>query len=190
MAIVKKILIAIGLIIVLLLVLALFIKKDYSVERSVTINKPVDEVFEFVKYLKNQDHYSVWAKMDPDMTQEYRGTDGTVGFVSAWEGNKDVGKGEQTIVGITDGERIDYALHFMEPYEGHADAYMTTEAIMEDQTQVAWGFTGRMPYPMNLMRVFMNMEEMIGNDLQGGLDNLKELLEMEIPESEPEPTDS
>jgi hypothetical protein len=36
--------------------------------------------------------------MDPDMKKTYRGTDGTVGFVSEWESNKkDVGTGEQEI---------------------------------------------------------------------------------------------
>ena len=51
--------------------------------------------------------------MDPDMKKTYRGTDGTVGFVSAWDSEKDdVGKGEQEIIKITDGERIDYELRF------------------------------------------------------------------------------
>jgi hypothetical protein len=34
-----------------------------------------------------------------------------------------------------------------------------------------------MAYPMNLMPLFMNMEEMPGKDLQGGLDKLKTVLE-------------
>jgi hypothetical protein len=34
-----------------------------------------------------------------------------------------------------------------------------------------------MPYPMNLMLPFMNMEQMLGKDLQDGLNNLKVVLE-------------
>ncbi len=64
----------------LALVAALFIKKDYAVEREITISKPKQEVFDYIKYLKNQDHYSVWNCLDPAIRKIYTGTDGTVGF--------------------------------------------------------------------------------------------------------------
>jgi hypothetical protein len=115
--------------------------------------------------------------MDPDMRQEFQGEDGTVGFVSAWEGNEDVGRGEQEIVGIVEGDRIDYELRFFEPFESTSGAYMTTEAVSENQTRVSWGFSGSFPRPMNLMLLFIDLEEMIGNDYQTGLDNLKTILE-------------
>ena len=91
-------------IILLLLITGLFVDGKYSVEREVTINKPKQEVFDYVKYLKNQNQFSVWAKIDPAMKTEFRGEDGTVGFVSAWDSeNPDAGKGEQKIVKIDDG---------------------------------------------------------------------------------------
>ncbi len=54
---------------------------------------------------------------------------------------------------------------------------MATESVSENQTKVKWGFKGTMPYPFNVMRLCMNMEEMIGNDLSIGLNNLKDILE-------------
>ncbi|MBO9572170.1 MAG: SRPBCC family protein, partial [Chitinophagaceae bacterium] len=159
------------------LVIALFVKKDYAVEREVLISKPKSEVYDYVKYLKNQNNYSTWAKMDPNMTQTFSGTDGTVGFISAWEGNSKVGKGEQEIKNMQEGERIDYEIRFIKPFESVAPSYMATEAVGDNQTKVKWGFSGRMPYPMNIMRLFMNMPELIGRDLQTGLDNLKNILE-------------
>ncbi len=41
--------------IVLLLVIGLFSRKDYAISREVVINKPVPVVFDYVKYLKNQE---------------------------------------------------------------------------------------------------------------------------------------
>ena len=70
------------------MIAAIFVKREYSVEREVVINKPKQEVFEYVKLLKNQDNYSKWAMMDPKMKKEYTGTDGTVGFISAWDSVK------------------------------------------------------------------------------------------------------
>jgi len=81
MKIAKRILLGILGIIVLLLVVALFVKKEYAVEREIAINKPKQEVFDYVKFLKNQDNFSVWAQTDPNMKKDFRGTDGTVGVV-------------------------------------------------------------------------------------------------------------
>lgn len=54
---------------------------------------------------------------------------------------------------------------------------VTTTAITDNQTLVRWQFIGNMKYPMNVMLLFMNMEKMIGNDLEKGLQNLKIILE-------------
>jgi uncharacterized protein YndB with AHSA1/START domain len=160
------------------LIISIFSKKEYAVEREVVINKPKQEVFDYVKFLKNQDNYSIWATMDPGMKKEYKGIDGTVGFISAWDSeNKEVGKGEQEIMKISDGERLDFQLRFKVPFEATDDAYMTTEAVADNQTRVKWGFTGKMDYPMNFMLLFMDMEKMIGKDLETGLSNLKNILE-------------
>jgi len=178
MKIVKKILIVLAIIIAIPLIIALFVKKDYAVQREVTIDKPKQEVFDYIKYLKNQDNYSKWNKIDPEMKKSYKGTDGTVGFISRWESNKkEVGWGEQEIKKITEGERIDFELRFIKPFEATEPAYMTTEAVIENQTKVVWGFSGHMNYPMNLMLLFMDMEEMIGGDLETGLNDLKTILE-------------
>ncbi len=160
------------------LITTIFLKSEYHVFRSITINKPKTEVFEYAKYLKNQNEYSVWATADPNMKKEFRGTDGQPGFVSAWDSEvDDVGKGEQEIIKITDGQRIDYELRFIEPFESKDMAYMTFEAVSDSSTQVKWGFDGKMVYPMNIMLLFMDFDAMLGKDLQEGLSKLKIVLE-------------
>lgn len=164
--------------IVFLLMAGLFVNGKYAVTRELTINKPKEEVFNYIKYLKNQNKFSVWAKIDPEMKTEFRGEDATVGFVSAWDSqNPKAGKGEQKIIKIAGGSRIDYEIHFIRPMESTDYAYMSTETVSDSQTKVKWGFTGEMKYPMNLMMLFMNMEKMLGPDLENGLKNLKTLLE-------------
>lgn len=173
----KKFLIIVGVLIAIVCILGLVAPKDFLVEREITINKPNMVVFEYLKSLKNQNQWSVWAKMDPNMKSSYRGTDGTVGFVSAWEGNSDVGKGEQEIKAITEGARIEMELRFMEPFEATNSAYMTTTATGENQTAVKWGLSGKSPFPMNIMFLFMNMDKSLGKDFEEGLANLKVELE-------------
>lgn len=178
MSIVKKILFIILLLIVAVLVTALFVNKEYKVERFIVINKPKAEVFKYIKYLKNQSNYSKRALMDPKMKKIHKGTDGMPGFISAWESkNENLGVGEQEIKKITDGERMDFELRFKKPFEATEHTYMTTQSVNNHQTKVSWGFNGHMNYPMNIMLLFMNFENMIGDDLQVGLNNLKMILE-------------
>jgi LPS O-antigen subunit length determinant protein (WzzB/FepE family) len=67
MKILKKILIVVIVLIALPLIVALLVKKEYTVDREITINKSKREVFNYVRHLKNQDNYSKWVMMDPNM---------------------------------------------------------------------------------------------------------------------------
>lgn len=176
MKIIKKILFVIAGIIVLALVAALFVSKEYSVRREITINKPSQEVFDYVKFIKNQEHYNKWVMMDPNMKKDYQGTDGTVGFVYAWDSQKDdVGKGEEEIKLLEEGKKINLEVRFIRPFEGLAMTEMTTEAISPTQTRVSWGMSGRSAYPMNLTNTIM--DGMLGADLEESLGTLKGILE-------------
>jgi hypothetical protein len=164
--------------VVLLLIIAAFSKKDFFCEQEIQINQPKQQVFNYIRLLKNQDNFSKWGGMDPNMKKTYSGEDGTVGFISAWESNnKNVGQGEQEILNIIEGERIDFKIRFIKPFKSFADAYMITEAINENACRIKWGFESRFNYPMNLMLLFMDMNKMIGKDFLTGLTNLKNILE-------------
>ena len=171
----KIILLVVAILIAIPLIIALFVKKEYVVEREVTINKPKQEVFDYVKYLKNQDNYSKWVRMDSNMKKDFKGTDGTVGFVYAWDGNKNAGKGEQEIKNITEGERVDVEVRFEKPFEGIATTPIVTEAVSENQTKVKWAMNGKSKYPLNFMNLFM--DGMLGKDLETSLTTLKGILE-------------
>jgi hypothetical protein len=177
MRILKRILFFIAAVVAIALITALFVSGDVSIKKEVVINKPKQQVFDYIKVLKNQNYYSVWSKMDPNIKQSYTGTDGTVGFVSAWEGNSKVGKGSQTITGITDGEKIETDLHFIKPWESHSKAFITTTAATDSTTKVSWGFDSKIPYPLNLMCLFTDMKKMLGEDYEKGLTSLKTILE-------------
>lgn len=169
--------IVVGAFVMLIVIAVLIVDTEFEVERTVVIEQPVDSVFGYITYLRNQENFSTWAEIDPQMQTEYRGTDGTVGFVSAWWGSDEVGSGEQEIVGITEGERIDYELRFFEPFESTSRSFMSTEPVSDNQTRVTWGMSGSSPRPFNLVMLFIDLEEALGSDFEEGLENLKVLLE-------------
>ncbi|MGY4537954.1 uncharacterized protein YndB with AHSA1/START domain [Mucilaginibacter sp. UYNi724] len=167
-------------IIVVVLILAAVAPKGYNIQRSIIINKPRQLVFDYVKYLRNQDHYSKWVMTDPNKRMTYTGTDGTEGYNAAWDSDmKQAGKGNQTIEKIVDGERVDIRVVFIKPFAGVADTYIATQEVTADTTTVKWAFTSKMPFPMNAMLLFINMEKMLGNDMEESLNNLKRVLEQQ-----------
>ena|ERR1700744_2106000 len=167
--------IIIGLIVLFLLAAAL-VKKEYTVQKQVIINKSSQEVFNYIRLLKNQKSFNKWAMMDPNAKMEYIGTDGTIGFIYSWDSeNKNVGKGEQEIKGITNGVRIDSEVRFEKPFKNTADVFMETKAVSEIQTNVLWGMNGKNPYPMNIMNLII--PGMLGKDMETSLDTLKNIME-------------
>jgi hypothetical protein len=179
MEIVIWILIGLGSLVGGLLILGLFTKKGYALQREIVIDRPVAVVFGYIKHLKNQDHFNKWVQTDPNMTKTFRGTDGTVGFVYAWDGNKAAGAGEQEIMGMVEDKHLDLEVRFVRPFAAVAKTPFTTEALGEGKTKVTWGMSSAMKYPMNIMLLFMNMDKMLGKDLEVSMAKLKSLIEQQ-----------
>lgn len=178
MKLLKRLFFWLVFLVLLALFVALFLPTDFKVERSAMINQPRDTVFNYIKYLKNQEVYGVWWKADPKMKKEYTGTDGQPGFIAAWNSKKEeVGAGQQKIMALQEGKRIDLELKFLEPFESTNKSFMSTQQIEANTTRVSWGISGQMPYPTNLMGLFIDMEAQLGSDLEKGLKNLKRILE-------------
>jgi hypothetical protein len=169
------VLLVVAIFVALPLLIALFIPKSYEISSSIVIDRPKHEVFDYIKFLKNQDKYSKWVQADPNMRREFSGTDGTIGFVYAWNGNKQAGEGEQEITAITDGERINTELRFKRPMSNTAHTYMITEAITEHSAKVTWGMTGKSKYPANLITAML--KGTLKKDMDFSLGQLKTVLE-------------
>ena len=145
--------------------------------QSKTIGWGLEDVFDYLKYVKNQDNWSPWKKKDPNIKQQFEGIDGTVGFISKWQGNKDVGEGEQEIKNIEPNVRMDSELRFFKPWKSQSDAYLKVSKEDNGQTKVFWGFSGKNPVPFNVFMLFFNMDKTVGKDFEDGLNDLKAILE-------------
>lgn len=177
----KKIVgVLIGLV-AILLVVALFIPTKKVVKRAILISRNQSETFAYIKHLDHQEKFGVWWKADPNMKITTKGIDGTVGYIHAWKSkDEQVGQGQQRIIKIIEGpnkSRMDIELTFIKPFKSVAPSFMTTEEVSKDKTRVSWAITSNMPYPMNLIGAAMNMEKMLGDDLEQGLKNLKVILD-------------
>jgi len=173
----KKIAVILLVILAIPLVIAIFISKDANYEKSIIINAPVETVWKNIATFDAQGKWSPWNEYDPAMKKSMTGVDGTIGAMQSWESDHEkVGKGSQTITNIVPLERVETDLLFLVPYESEAKGFISIKAE-GNGTKVTWGFESEMPYPFNLMKLFMNLEEMMEEDWSYGLNKLKMLCE-------------
>ena len=171
----STILLVIGGIIALFLIIALFMKKGYKTYSEIIINIPRQKVYDYLKQIKNQDNFNKWVMIDPNMKKEFKGTDGTIGFIYAWNGNKEGGEGEQEIKALEEGKNIKMEIRFVRPFAGIAYAEMTTESLSDNQTKATWRTASKMKYPLNIMLPFI--VKMLEKDMGTSLTTLKNILE-------------
>ncbi len=175
MNIILTILLIIAGIIALLLIIALFMKKEHYVNREIIINAPRQKVFDFLRLLKNQEQFNKWAATDKNRIEETKGTDGTVGFIYSWSGNKSAGKGEKEIMNIVEGKKIETEIRFTKPMQVTASVIMETASLSDDRTKVNFINTGILKYPLNIMIPIA--EKNFAKDIDTSLLTLKNILE-------------
>ncbi|MCX6199224.1 MAG: SRPBCC family protein [Bacteroidetes bacterium] len=176
MKILKIIGIIVAVLVVLVLVAGLIAPKKFDISRSIITNAPAETVFKNISHFAAFNQWNPWSKLDSTMVVTEEGTDGTVGAKHTWKGNKKVGAGSMTITKIEPNARVEWALDFLTPFEAHNQAYMTMESVGGGQ-KLTWGMKGTMPFPMNAMMLFMDMDKAGGKDYEEGLANLKAMCE-------------
>ncbi|HZI53435.1 MAG TPA: SRPBCC family protein [Chitinophagaceae bacterium] len=176
----KKVLKIIGIVLLLaiafVLIAGIFVPKTFHLEKDITINAPQEKVWSHVNSLQELEKWSPWTDIAPAINVTHEGQKGAIGSVYRWEGNKDVGSGNQTITKIQQPERVETHLHFIKPFKGEADSFIQLAAAGSG-TNVTWGFDTKYSYPMNVMQLFVDMDEMMGNQYNKGLSKLKTISE-------------
>jgi len=172
----KKILIALALIVLVFVLVVASRPADFRITRTATIAAPPDIVFPQVNDFHNWDAWSPWAKLDPAMKQTYEGAPSGVGAIYTWAGNSEVGEGRMTITGSETNELVQINLEFLKPFA----AVNTTEFTFTpgtNQTQVIWSMSGKNNFMAKAFGLFVNMDKMVGADFEKGLAQLKAVSE-------------
>ncbi|MDX2195665.1 MAG: SRPBCC family protein [Cytophagales bacterium] len=177
MKILKIVGIAVAALVAIVVILGMILPKTYTVARSTTINAGKQQVMAQVAYFKNFDKWSPWNDYDSTIQKSYDGIDGQVGAKYSWKGNDQVGVGSQELIALTD-SRADLKLVFTEPWQSTSTVYFQADAADNNATKITWGMQGQIPFPMNVMCLFMpSMDSMIGKDFDKGLAKLKTICE-------------
>ncbi len=150
----------------------------YEVERSTTIHKTPEVVYDLLRDLSTYDEWSPWSELDPDLEVSHTGQNGEVGAAYSWSGNRKAGKGNMTISELDAPSRIALDLVFEKPFKATNAVEWLIDAEGDDSSRMTWRMTGANTFMVKVMGLFgRTMDKMVGPDFEQGLANLKSELE-------------
>ena len=173
---IKKILIALALIVIVFLVVVALRPADFRITRSTSIAAPPAAVFAHVNDFHKWEAWSPWAKLDPSMKTTFEGPAEGPGSIYMWSGNSEVGEGRMTLKESHPSDLVRIKLEFLKPIA----ATNTTEFTFKpegNQTAVTWNMTGTNNFMSKAFDLVMNMDKMVGKDFEKGLAQLKAKVE-------------
>jgi hypothetical protein len=146
-----------------------------KVERSATINAPLDTVKSYIVNYNNFKEWSPWAEKDPTMKMTIEGEPGKIGHKYSWEGSKTVGKGTMTITSVGSDTVIEKLA-----FDGRGESDVIYAFKPEGtSTEIIWTMKMEVGFFGRGMMLFMKpkMHRTLGEDFELGLQKLKTLTE-------------
>jgi len=173
---ISNILIALAVVVLLFVIVVATRPADFRVTRSATISAPAEAVFAQVNDLRKWGAWSPWEKIDPALRRTFEGPSAGIGAIYRWVGNKKVGEGSMTITESRPGELVRFKLEFLRPFKATNTAEFTFKQ-QGNQTVVTWGIFGENNFMSKAVGLFMNMDKMVGGQLEQGLAQMKSVAE-------------
>lgn len=169
----KILLYAVLSLLVLWMLLGLFARKDYHIERTAEIDAPADVVYDQIGFFKNFKNWSPWHVYDPNLKTTIEGADGQPGAVYKWTGNKKVGAGRQILKAVAP-DRIDLDVYFNE--WGPSPVVFRLDEKGK-KTNITWSMDMHVAFPWNAFAMLTDVNAYVGKDFDNGLKNLKKVCE-------------
>jgi len=158
---------AVGVLVLLFVMGAVFLPAETRTERTRVIGVPPETVFAEVNSFRNWESWSPWVHRDPTIESTYNDVAAGPGAETHWT-SENSGSGTQRIVVSEPPRRIETTLDFGDM--GTARAYWKFEPVSEG-TRVTWGFVSPNHGPMQKWLGLM-VERFVGDDYETGLELL------------------
>jgi len=155
----------------------LLLPDTVHVERSIAIDRPPAQIYQFLNGFQRFEEWSPWDKdFDPTTVVTLSGPPSGPGARMDWKGEKSTGA--QWITEVVENRKIQVALDF------GANGKATAAYVLEPSgagTRVTWGFDSN--FEGNLIGRWMGLmfDKWIGADYEKGLAKMKQVIEAEPP---------
>jgi hypothetical protein len=177
----RKILIGVTVALALFVAVVATRPSAYHVERTLAVAAPPDAVFGVLNDLHQFAGVLVlfgspWETLDPSMQKTFEGPAAGVGQSYAWNSDKEIGKGTMTIQESVPGRKVGMKLEFVEPMKSTA-TFALTLAGTPAGSSVTWSMDGNHNFLGKALGMFLDMDGMLGSDIEKGLARLKVVAE-------------
>ncbi len=146
-----------------------------DVKRSITINAPIEKVYNVVSDFNHWRPWSPWLIMEPEakvlVAEDAKSY--------SWEG-KLTGSGNMKVLDENPNNLIKYDLNFLKPYKSNAKVAFELSATSEG-VKTTWTMNSSLPFFMFFMKKMMT--SFISMDYDRGLAMLKDYVEDDIVHS-------
>lgn len=152
--------------------------KEFNISRTVVINRPKEEVYNFVRQLKKEHSWMPWFANEYKGKLKYKGEDGKLDAMLYWKGHKHFYEGTQKIIKLNQGKLIETRFLIVKPFRLVLLEYKGLKEIDENKTKMVWGIRGGLGFPLSVMALIHPVDKAYGKDLEEGLKNIKSVLEV------------
>ena len=172
----RKILIAIGVLVVavagLLLYASITQPDTFRVQRAMTIDAPQEKVYGILTDLRRGAEWSPFEK-GKTMKKTFSGPETGAGAALEWDGDSESGAGKLTIAQATP-SKITLNLDMTRPMTAH-NIVEYDLAPNGNGTNVTWSMHGPMNIVSKVMCTFTSIDKMLGGEFEKGLRDLNTL---------------
>lgn len=150
----------------------------FELDRSIVIDKSVDEVYQHVSNFNHWVTWSPWIIQEPSCPVTVTGEPTSLGHQQEWNGER-IGSGRMELIEQTENAYLAYDLIFLSPWKSESKTQFKFEPVIDkegnESTKVTWYMQGTLPIFLFFMKKMMSV--FVGGDYERGLKMLKELLE-------------
>lgn len=183
----KWLLTVVGVVAAIFIIGGFLIPKQWTVARQIVIGAPVEDIYVQVANLKNWQNWAPWnLEKDPTQVYTYEGPEIGVGAKWLWTSEK-MGKGYLEVKEANPKTGITYELFI--DMNGMQSTMKGVMVFKEQSGDVEVLWTDHGDAGSNLMKRWMSLliGKMLGEEMESGLNKLKEVVETKKPEANAEP---
>ncbi|MEP6646269.1 MAG: SRPBCC family protein [Saprospiraceae bacterium] len=130
-----------GILILAIILFSFLLPKEVTISRSITINAPIDRVFDEINDLRNWEKWSPWKRMDPMMEMTFSNPPVGQGAYYKWVSkDKHLSSGTCTLANVTANEDIVTALHSDEWGDSSASFHFAHKG---NDIQLTWSMNNK-----------------------------------------------
>lgn len=149
---------------------------EYTViSRELALDAAPDQISPWIIDFHKWVDWSPWEDIDPNLQRTYGGPESGVGTTYEWSGNRKAGAGRMTITSVKPA-LIDLDLDFTRPFKSASKTKFELKQSGQSTT-VVWQVLTPKTLMTRIAGIFMNMDKMVGGDLDKGLARLKTAVE-------------